>query len=290
MAIKPRTHAGTEVGAVQLRVSDMARSEAFYTDVLGLRVLNRYDGLTRLTVDGIHPLIVLEEIADAVQIRPRTTSGLYHFALLVPTRSDLGLVLRQLAECGVQLGSADHDVSEALYLSDPDHNGIEIYWDRPVEQWSMLESGQIYMSADALDAHGLLREAEGRQWTGMPAGTRMGHVHLHVRNLTEAERFYCGLLGFSVKLRYGPSALFVAAGGYHHHLGLNTWAGVGAPPTPEKTPGLAHYTIVNPDVRHIEDILVWLEEAGIAVETKGDGWYFRDPSGIGVRLTTCPVL
>lgn len=284
------THAGTEVGAVMLKVRDMTISEAFYTEVLGLKVLNRYRGATSLTADGISPLVVLKEIPNAVVMPERSTSGLYHFALLVPARRDLGAALRHLAERRVAVGSADHDVSEALYLSDPDGNGIELYWDRPRSSWRRLDDGQIYMNAEMLDVRSLIAEAEGTEWEGLPVGTKMGHVHLHVKQLAESEAFYCKLLGFRVTLRYGPSALFISAGGYHHHIGLNIWAGANAPTPPDDAVGLAYYTIVNPDPAHIEDILAWLAERGVSVEAKGDGWYFNDPNGIGIRLTTCPIL
>ncbi|WP_239715494.1 VOC family protein [Paenibacillus sp. 19GGS1-52] len=284
------THAGTEMGSVQLKISNMEESVEFYTRVIGLEVLNRYHGLVRLTADGIHPLIVLEEIADAIIMPEQSCAGLYHFALLVPTRRDLGLVLRHLLDLNVQPGSADHDVSEALYLSDQDGNGIEIYWDRPKEDWTMLSSGEIHMSAEPLNLHSLLGEAGGETWSGMASGTKMGHVHLHVRNVVESEAFYSRLLGFQPTLHYGPSAVFISAGGYHHHLGLNIWAGANAPSPPENAVGLSHYTIVNPDPGHIEEIINELEKQDIAVDTRGDGWYFHDLNGIQVRLTTCPIL
>ncbi|MBD2844340.1 VOC family protein [Paenibacillus sp. IB182496] len=283
-------HAGTEMGAVHLRVASAERAERFYCEIVGLRVLNRYGGAVRLTADGIHPLLVLEERPGAKRAPQQRCSGLYHFALLVPERRDLALVLRHLLQAGVGVGSADHDVSEALYLSDPDGNGIEIYWDYPREHWRRLPDGSIYMDADPLDSHGLLQLAEQDTWSGLPQGTVIGHVHLHVKRLDEAEAFYCGVLGFRPTLRYGAGALFIAAGGYHHHIGLNIWAGVDAPSPPADAAGLLHYTIVCPDPQRIEAILAWLDARGERYETRGDGWYFCDPSGIGIRLTTCPVL
>lgn len=283
-------HAGTEMGAVHLKVSNLERSVRYYTEVIGLFVLNRYAGLVRMTVDGAYPLVVLEQIPNAIVLSPGRNSGLYHFALLVPNRKDLGNVLKHLVESSIPTGSADHDVSEALYLSDPDGIGIEIYWDRDRSGWKVMSNGEVYMSADPLDGAGLLQEVKDGEWRGLPVGTRVGHVHLHVGNLPQAKAFYCGLLGFKAMLHYGPSALFIGAGGYHHHIGLNVWAGANAPATPDHATGLAYFTIVNPDPGHIERILQELQRYGIEAETRGDGWYFRDPFGIGIRLTTCGIL
>ncbi|WP_051318219.1 VOC family protein [Cohnella thermotolerans] len=283
-------HAGTEMGAVHLKVSDLERSVRYYTETIGLSVLNRYGGAARMTADGAYPLVVLEQVPNALVLPPGRNSGLYHFALLVPNRRDLGNVLKHLIRSQVRVGSADHDVSEALYLTDPDGIGIEIYRDRDRTEWKRMKSGEIYMSADPLDGAGLLREAEDGEWSGLPVGTRVGHVHLHVGDLRLAEAFYCGLLGFGTTLHYGSSALFAGAGGYHHHIGLNLWAGANAPPTPERATGLRYFTIVNPDPGHIERILEKLAVWSIEAETRGDGWYFRDPFGIGVRLTTCGIL
>jgi catechol 2,3-dioxygenase len=282
-------HAGTEIGAVHLKVSNLERSIRFYKEVIGLFELERRGSFSRLTADGTYPLVVLEEVPNALVLPPGRNSGLYHFALLVPTRRDLGNVLRHLLELGISVGSADHDVSEALYLSDPDGIGVEIYRDRDRSEWTEMRSGEIYMNVAALDTAGVIRESYG-VWKGLPVGTRVGHVHLHVGNLAEARAFYCGLLGFRTMLQYGSSALFVAAGGYHHHVGLNIWAGPDAPPTPADATGLSHFTVVNPDPGQIERILGKLERLGISVEARGDAWYFRDPFGIGIRLTTCRIL
>ncbi len=283
-------HAGTEMGAVHLKVSNLERSVQYYTEVIGLSVLNGYGGLVRMTADGAYPLVVLEQIPDAVILQPGRNSGLYHFALLVPSRRDLGNVLKHLVESKIPIGSADHDVSEALYLSDPDGIGIEIYWDRDRSEWKVMNNGEVYMSSDLLNGVDLMREANDGEWKGLPVGTRVGHVHLHVGNLPLAKAFYCGLLGFKAMLHYGPSALFTGAGGYHHHIGLNVWAGAGAPATPDNATGLAYFTIVNPDPWHIELILQELQHRGIEVETRGDAWYFQDPFGIGIRLTPCGIL
>lgn len=284
-----KIHDGTEIGAVYLKVSNLQRSLHFYTHVIGLYEMDRRGNTVRLTADGTYPLVVLEEVEDAMVLHPGRHSGLYHFALLVPSRRDLGNVLRHLRSCGIQIGSADHDVSEALYIHDPDGIGIEIYRDRDRSEWQVMSNGEVYMSVDPLDVAGLLQEAHG-EWKGLPVGTKVGHVHLHVGDLQIAGAFYSGLLGFPIMLRYGPSALFTGAGGYHHHIGLNIWAGINAPPTPENATGLSWFTIVNPDPQQNEMILNELENIGVSVEARGDAWYFRDPFGIGIRLTTCRIL
>src|SRR5262245_3426208 len=211
--------ANTSVGQAALTVADLQRSERFYCDVLGMRVLSRGDGTLTLTADDATPLLELTELPGA-RPKPARATGLYHFAVLVPSRLDLARSLRRLAEMHYPLtGASDHLVSEALYLDDPDGNGIEIYRDRPRAEWPHLD-GQLQMAVDPLDIDGILGELEhdDRPWNGLDAGTRMGHMHLHVANLRQAEEFYSGVLGFDVMVRYGTSALFVSAGGYHHHL------------------------------------------------------------------------
>ena len=183
--------------------------------------------------------------------KPRRTTGLYHFAILVPSRAALGRSLRRLVDARYPLtGAADHLVSEAIYLDDPDGLGIEIYRDRPRDSWRRLAGGQIAMSTDPLDVQNVLDEPGAETaWNGLDAATVMGHVHLHVPHLDTAEQFYCGRIGFDPMLRGYPGALFVSAGGYHHHLGLNTWAGVGAPPPPENAVGLQSFTIESSGVQ-----------------------------------------
>lgn len=279
--LDPATH----VGLVSLSVADLARSLRFYGDVLGFAVAERYDGTARLAANGA-PLLELVEQPGARPKPPRST-GLYHFAVLLPGRADLGRALRRLAETRWPLqGAADHLVSEALYLADPDGNGIEIYRDRPRAEWP-VRGGQVQMATDPLDIDGIVGELAGdsRPWTGLPAATAMGHVHLHVADLKQAEAFYCGVLGFEVMQRGYPGALFVSAGGYHHHLGLNIWAGAGAPPQPAGTAGLRYYTVALPDAVALSKVLDRVRAAGIAVEERSNGWYLRDPSSNGLRLT-----
>lgn len=237
------------IGQVSLTVRDRDRSLPFYQDVLGFRELRREGPVSFLAPAGGRVLIELHERKDAVA-RPRRSSGLFHFAILVPSRAALGRSLRRLAEKRWPIsGAADHLVSEAVYLNDPDGLGIEIYRDRPKDSWRM-SSGELAMATDPLDLQEIHDEPGAETpWHGLESGTVMGHVHLHVPHLDTAEAFYCGRIGFEPMVRRYPGALFVSAGGYHHHLGLNTWSGVGAPPPPENAAGLRSFTIESKTVQ-----------------------------------------
>lgn len=286
MAIHPQT----AIGQVSLTIADLDRSVAFYTDTLGFRILHQ-DGLSAaLTANGEQPLVFLTEEAGA-QPQPAGTTGLYHFAILVPSRADLGRSLRRLHETGYSLsGASDHYVSEALYLDDPDGNGIEIYRDRPKAKWPARD-GNLQMGNAQLDAQGILEEAErnGRAWDGLAPETRIGHIHLHVGDLAAAEAFYVGVLGFEVMQRWAGQALFVSAGGYHHYIGLNTWAGVGAPPPPPGSAGLREYAIELPDAAALEEVIERMDRAGVLSERQAAGATLRDPWGNGIVLHSVPV-
>jgi catechol 2,3-dioxygenase len=236
--------ADAHIGQVSLTVRDLDRSLLFYRDVLGFEEARRDGRVSFLGAPGGRVIIELHERTDTVP-KPRRSSGLFHFAILVPSRAALGRSFRRLAEKRWPIsGASDHLVSEALYLDDPDGLGIEIYRDRPRESWQKLMSGEIAMATDPLDLQSVHDEPGAETpWQGLDAGTVMGHVHLHVPHLDTAEAFYCGQIGFDPILRRYPGALFVSAGGYHHHLGLNTWAGVGAPPPPENAAGIRSFTI-----------------------------------------------
>ncbi|MCO5244369.1 MAG: VOC family protein [Anaerolineae bacterium] len=281
VSIPPATHVGT----VSLTVADMARSLRFYADVLGLHQVAGGDG--RVQVGGADgaPLLELVEVRGAPP-KPQHATGLYHFAVLVPDRVELARWLRHVVESrGSLQGWADHGVSEAIYLGDPDGNGIEVYRDRPRAEWP-VRNGQLQMVADPLDAHGLLALVDGdaSPWLAMPAGTTMGHIHLHVADIAAAQVFYCDVLGFDLVQRYGPSALFVSAGGYHHHIGLNTWAGVGAPPAPPGSAGLRAYEIRLPTGDALEAVARRLEGAGIAFERSVGGLAVSDPASNRIVL------
>ena len=224
----------TQMGVVAITVSDLDRSLAYYTDGLGFALLESAGPHATLGAGGM-PLLLLTHVPGARSFphdRPGYT-GLYHFAILVPIRADLGRWLRHWLESGQPLpGQGDHLVSEALYLTDPDGHGIEIYRDRPRSEWSYA-GGQVRMATDPVDIRGVLAEAEraGQPWTGMPAGTRLGHMHLQVGDIPQAARFYHDIMGFDIMAAM-PSALFISAGGYHHHIGMNIWHSRGAAPTP----------------------------------------------------------
>ena len=276
--------ASTRVGAVHLTIADLARSLRYYQSNLGLAV-HRQDDRTAWLGAGGPDLLVLE--ADAAARPVHGATGLYHFALLVPSRPDLARALRRLAATNtVMHGAADHGVSESLYLADPDGNGIEIYRDRPRDQWP-FPGGRLRMVTEPLDFESLLAEAgPSEDRAAMPAGTTMGHVHLRVANLADAERFYVDVIGFELMQRFGPAALFVAAGGYHHHLGMNTWESAGAPAPPPGAIGLRHFEVLLPDDAAVRDVLKRIEGAAIPTERVADGWLLRDPSGNGLLLRT----
>jgi catechol 2,3-dioxygenase len=275
---------GTRIGAVHLTISDLRRSVRFYETHLGFTVHRRGERTAWLGAGG-PDLLILSQCETAP--RMRGTTGLYHFAILVPSRLDLAHALRRLVATDTMMqGAADHGVSEALYLADEDGIGIEIYRDRPREQWPVV-AGELRMGADPMDLEALLAEAGRADGpAGLEAGTVMGHVHLHVSRLEEAHAFYVGLLGFELMQRYGPSALFVAAGGYHHHVGLNTWAGVGAPPPPPGAIGLKHFALALPDDRARAALVERVRAAGIVAEPLDGGLLIHDPAKNALLLTT----
>jgi catechol 2,3-dioxygenase len=263
----------TTVGAVHLTVADLDRSERWYAHALGLDAA-RDDGMARLSVGGSELLVLYEE-RGAQPVRGHT--GLYHYALLVPERSDLARWLAHVAQERIPLtGLSDHFVSEAIYLRDPDGHGIEIYRDRPRERWEHV-GNTIRMGVEPLDVEDLL-SASGGGTALVPAGTRMGHVHLHVADLGAAAAFYRDALGFDEMARLGDQALFLSAGGYHHHIGTNTWAGHGATPPPPGSAALRHATIVLPDAAERDRVAGRAADAGAEPVEVAGGILVRDPS------------
>ncbi len=281
-AAAARLHPSTRMGAVHLTVSNLDRSLAFYQDALGFQVHGREGNTARLGA-GREDLVALTELPGARAVRNH--SGLYHFAILTPSRLALARSLRRLAEMWVPVGGGDHLVSEAVYLSDPDGNGIEIYRDRPRSGWA-YEHGEIKMDTLPLDFHGILAELEGDrgEWAGLEGGTVLGHMHLHVNDLAQAYRFYHDIVGFDLMVNYGGSALFFSAGGYHHHLGTNTWAGVGAPPTPPDAVGLRHYEVRLANADERDRLAERFAANGVDYEVRDGGLFVRDPAGNGVTF------
>jgi len=279
--------ATTHLGEVSLRISNLDRSIQFYTEVVGLKLLERSDKVATMTADGKQSLLRLEQLANAVTMPVRSTSGLYHFAILLPDRKSLGLALRNLAESGIEIGQGDHLVSEAFYISDPDQNGIEIYTDRPRDTWKRDADNNYIMSSDPVDVDSLFALAANEPWQGLPAGTVIGHVHFHVRSLEESRRFYTGVLGFDIVGNFANmSALFVSAGGYHHHIGLNIWAGTGAPVNPANATGIDYFTIIYEGKEQLEQAVEQLRQSNTSIEQQGKDWFTIDPQNIRIRLTT----
>jgi catechol 2,3-dioxygenase len=287
MSENGRIDPGTSMGPVRLTVADAEGVRDFYRDAIGLSELQAEDGIIRLGTDGGADGAIVELVGDpGAPPRPRGTSGLFHLAILVPTRADLARALQRVAEAGWHLsGASDHLVSEALYLSDPEGNGIELYCDRPREEWP-IRDGVIQMDTLPLDLDGVLGELRREDAeSGMPPGTRIGHVHLNVGDLAAAEAFYSGALGFDVTVRGYPGALFVSAGGYHHHLGLNTWAGEGAPAPPAGSRGLRRFEVRLPGADQLAAEEDRLREAGFEPSREGDRVRVADPSGNEVVLS-----
>jgi catechol 2,3-dioxygenase len=270
--------AETTPGPVHLTVAELDRSLTYYREVVGLAALEQSEGRAVIGAGG-RPLLVLIEEPGA---RPaRGYCGLYHFALLVPERPDLA---RWLAHAGRErirlVGLSDHFVSEAIYLSDPDEHGIEIYWDRPREVWE----GQVAsrMTTLPLDVESLLGELEdpaAAPFDGLPPGTVIGHVHLRVAAIAETVAFYRDLLGFALMAELAQSAAFLSAGGYHHHIGANTWESAGAPPPPQGSAALRHASFVLPDQAALDQVVARLGDRGHGVEESSAGPSIADPSG-----------
>ena len=278
-SIDARTHCGV----VGLTVADLARSRRFYTEALGLAELS--EGVFGA---GERPLLVLTERPGALPWMVDAMTGLYHLAILTPTRAALGGWLRHyFHQPYPPPGQGDHRVSEALYLRDPDGHGIEVYADRPRESWQW-EDGRVKMGGGPVDVRGMIAEFEraGEPWRGMPAGTTIGHVHLQVGDVAAAEEFYHRTLGFDVVAGGGEMrALFVSAGGYHHHLGLNTWHSEGAPPAPDDVASLRFFSLALPDARTRATVVGRIDAAGLP-RTEADGAVVvRDPWGHRVALT-----
>jgi catechol 2,3-dioxygenase len=268
---------------VLLQIADLARSIAYYEQLVGLRVLNRSDGRAVLGArDDDRALVELWERPEARPVPRRGRLGLYHFAILLPDRPSLGSFLAHLEEIGAYAGMSDHTVSEAIYLTDPDGLGIEVYADRPRNTWEHHDR-QLSMTTMPLDVQSLLNAAGDVPWTGMPAGTVIGHVHLYVADLQAAEAFYHAALGLDKMVWSYPGALFLAAGGYHHHLGTNTWAAA-APRAEEQDARLLEWELVVPSDDDAEAAAHSLEQSGHTVSRADVGWLASDPWGTTVHL------
>jgi len=273
----------THVGAVHLQVSDLQRSVEFYEHVLGLR---RYAATTATAMLGPagenRPLVSLATRSGVVPAR-RGAFGLYHFAILLPGRAALGRFAAHVSALGVRVGMADHLVSESLYLSDPDGLGIEVYADRPRTTWQH-RGRELAMATDPLDIEGVIAAAGGEAWSGAPIGTTMGHMHLHVGSLDAAEAFYHRALGFDKTVWSYPGALFYSAGGYHHHLGTNTWSPGPSPAANQAR--LLEWELILPDVEGASAVGRSLQAAGYQTENAAGGLIAADPWNTRVHVRT----
>ncbi|MCB0171798.1 MAG: VOC family protein [Anaerolineae bacterium] len=279
----PALDPATTVGTVTLGVADLEKMTQFYHQIIGLTILDRTPQTAALGIDAV-PLVKLEARPNGKRY-PRAT-GLFHLAILLPTRRDLGHWLGHLAANRYPLaGAGDHLVSEALYLSDPEGNGIEMYRDRPRDTWEYGADGTVKMDTLAVDLPALVADAPETAFTGLPSGTCMGHVHLQVDDVNKAVNFYRGMLGFDLMATWSGAG-FVSAGRYHHHLGLNTWNSRGAAPPPPGSLGLLHYQIVLPTEQMRDALLAHLETLAYPVEQTDAGPLLRDPAGNGIELAT----
>jgi catechol 2,3-dioxygenase len=251
----------TRIGRVRLQVADLARSIEFYEEILGLRTT---DGDPSTAILAAHddgtPVVELREQAGAKPVPSRRRLGLYHFAILLPDRPSLGRFVKHLSEVNARAGSSDHLVSESFYLQDPDNLGIEVYADRPRESWRRVGK-ELMMATDPIDIGSLVQAADGR-WMGMPATTRIGHVHLHVGDIGTASSFYSDALGFDRIVWSYPGALFLSAGGYHHHLATNIWAGRDASRPHDDEAQLLEWTIELPSGTDVAALAGSLTAAG----------------------------
>lgn len=280
------------ISHVQLKVSNLERSIQYYEQIIGFKTLQNENGVAYLSVDGKTSLLSLVEVKDALPLRDGYT-GLYHLALLLPTLKDLGNIVQHFINNHVRIGASDHHVSQALYLNDPDGNGIEIYVDRDHSNWHWDERNNIHMTTTQLDFNPVLAAADGH-WNGLPADTVMGHIHLSVKSIPESEAFYTKLLNYETVLQYGPQALFVSTGHYHHHIGFNTWHSQNGQLAPENAVGLKSYTVVLKDDEYAADVKQKLDASGYVTEPYVDAPLFGgkqifsvvDPSGIRIIFTT----
>lgn len=273
----------TFIGHVKVKVENLQRSIEFYQDVLGLDILEQTASTVKLTTDGKTSFLSLEQPKDVLPKEGKTT-GLYHFAILLPDQSALANIVLHLVEKGIRFGSSDHLVSEALYLHDPDGNEIEIYRDRIPAEWEW-NGDEVDMAVDPLDFQNLLKHATpDKPWYRMSAEAVMGHIHLHVSELKKTEEFYVKGLGMDVVNRFGGQALFLSYGKYHHHVGVNTWNGVGAPAPDKNSVGLESFTLIFDNEEARKQTVTNLKQIGSEVFEQNNQLFTFDPSGNRIEL------
>ncbi|MXQ52031.1 glyoxalase [Salinicoccus hispanicus] len=270
------------IGHVELQVSDLDESAQFYEDLIGFSVLERSGSTVELTADGTSPQLILTHNNNFEARSPRTT-GLYHLAILVPTRQDLALSIQHLTASGYPLqGAADHQYSEALYLADPDGNGIEIYTDRNPKEWVRDDNGGYVGATDQLDLENLFAEVGDAEWDGLAEGTRIGHMHLQASDLEASEAFYVDALGFDI-VAQDSHMLFVSKDAYHHNIGMNTWMGTDIPQPSENTLGLKRFTFHLTEDEYRE-AKAGLTEGNFQFEEENEALMVEDPTGVELKL------
>jgi catechol 2,3-dioxygenase len=287
MATTERISPAMSLGPVELIVGDLEGMANFYEKAIGLAPLTRTASDATLGSEPGSALLELAGRPDA-PTRPRRSTGLFHVAFLVPSRRELARSVRRVVDSGWSFtGASDHLVSEAMYLDDPEGNGIEIYRDRPRDEWR-YENGELQMATLPLDLEGVMAELDGDEThqNARSEGPRIGHVHLQVADIPDSRAFYHDTLGLDTTAGRYPGALFMSAGGYHHHIGTNTWASAGAPAPPAGSRGLRRYTIVLPDEPELERVRARLGGAGYVTESVAGGVEAVDPSGNRALLTT----
>ena len=272
----------THVGSVHLQISNLQQSIDFYGDVLGLHVLEQAVESVALGAAGVDRPLLWLHARNGLKPAPRRGAfGLYHFAILLPNRAALGQFAEHLSRARVRVGMADHLVSESLYLTDPDGLGIEVYADRPRNAWRHRDR-ELSMATDPLDIENVIAEGGGGVWNGMPTATTIGHMHLHVGDLEGADSFYHRALGFDKMVWSYSGALFFAAGGYHHHLGTNTWSP--GPSARDDQARLLEWELIVPGEQDASAAGRSLRAAGYSAEDGGNGWIAADPWGTRLRI------
>lgn len=272
------------VDHINIKVKNLEKSVAFYQTMIGFQVLEQSKDSVTLTADGKKPLLTLET-SDNMRAKEKRTTGLYHFALLLPTLKDLGKLLKHLIEAKYPLqGASYHGISNAIYLADLDGNGIEIYADTNPSTWFAAD-GQLDISKNGpMDISMVLMAANHEKFKGLPTNTRMGHIHLHVSELSKTKEFYVKGLGFDIAIEIPNQAVFFASGGYHHHIGTNVWNGFGASKPSKNSVGLSYFNIVLPSEEERVNVINRLTSLGYVLDRIEHEYYTEDPSGNRIRI------
>lgn len=270
---------------VALKIMDLNKSLEFYQRIMGFKILEKQEKKAVLTADGIHPVITLEELENIKEKELRRT-GLYHFALLLPSRKDLGKFIRHIIDTKYPIiGASYHGISEAIYLQDIDDNGIEVYADTPVSTWRWKKNF-LEMTTKPLDIEDILMESQGEIWEEIPQESIIGHIHLHVSDLNEAENFYVDALGFDVVTKVSNQATFISTGGYHHHIAFNIWNGKDIPPPSENSVGMNYFTLKLPDPKSRHETIDRLNSLGYEIKFENGSFITKDPSQNKIHLVT----